>query len=79
MLANADCVLFLVTGEDKADAVKRAFEGPESDDTPASRIRSGYAGMIAASTCAAASLSWLLLDRVPLIDTPVYPRRGATC
>jgi len=40
MLANADCVLFLVTGEDKADAVRRAFEEPESDATPASRIRS---------------------------------------
>jgi 6-phosphogluconolactonase len=40
MLANADCVLFLVTGEEKADAVRRAFEEPESDATPASRIRS---------------------------------------
>jgi 6-phosphogluconolactonase len=40
MLANADCVLFLVTGEEKAEAVKRAFEDPESDATPASRIRS---------------------------------------
>jgi 6-phosphogluconolactonase len=39
MLANADCVLFLVTGEGKADAVKRAFEGPADDATPASRIR----------------------------------------
>jgi 6-phosphogluconolactonase len=39
MLANADCVLFLVTGEEKADAVRRAFEEPESDATPASRIR----------------------------------------
>jgi len=40
MLANADCVLFLVTGEQKADAVRRAFEEPPSDETPASRIRS---------------------------------------
>ena len=40
MLANADVVLFLVTGGDKAGAVARAFEGPESDDVPASRIRS---------------------------------------
>ena len=40
MLANADCVLFLVTGEEKADAVTRAFEEPESDETPASLIRS---------------------------------------
>jgi 6-phosphogluconolactonase len=39
MLANADCVLFLVTGEEKADAVKRAFEEPESEATPASLIR----------------------------------------
>ena len=40
MLANADCVLFVATGEQKADAVKRAFEEPPSDETPASRIRS---------------------------------------
>ena len=40
MLAHADCVLFLVTGEDKADAARRAFEEPPSDATPASRIRS---------------------------------------
>jgi 6-phosphogluconolactonase len=39
MLANADCVLFLVTGEGKADAVRRAFEEPADDATPASRIR----------------------------------------
>ena len=40
MLGNADCVLFLVTGEAKARAVKRAFAEPPSDATPASRIRS---------------------------------------
>ena len=40
MLANADCVLFLVTGEGKSDAVRRAFAEPPSDATPASRIRS---------------------------------------
>ena len=40
MLANADCVLFLVTGEQKADAVRRAFEEPPSDATPSSLIRS---------------------------------------
>jgi 6-phosphogluconolactonase/glucosamine-6-phosphate isomerase/deaminase len=39
-LANADVVLFLVTGSEKADAVARAFEGPETDAVPASRIRS---------------------------------------
>ena len=40
MLANADIVLFLVTGEEKADAVRRAFEEPPSDEIPSSRIRS---------------------------------------
>jgi 6-phosphogluconolactonase len=40
MLANADLVLFLVAGEQKADAVKRAFEDPPSEGTPASLIRS---------------------------------------
>jgi 6-phosphogluconolactonase len=39
MLTNADRVLFLVTGEDKAEAVKRAFEDSPSDSTPASRVR----------------------------------------
>jgi 6-phosphogluconolactonase len=39
MLGNADCVLFLVTGAEKADAIRRAFEEPPSDATPASRIR----------------------------------------
>ena len=40
MLGNADCVLFLVTGEAKADAVRRAFVEPPSAATPASLIRS---------------------------------------
>jgi 6-phosphogluconolactonase len=40
MLANADCVLFLITGEGKADAVRRGFEEPPSDATPTSLIRS---------------------------------------
>jgi 6-phosphogluconolactonase len=40
MLANADCVLFLITGEGKADAVRQGFEEPPSDATPASLIRS---------------------------------------
>ena len=40
MLANADCVLFLVAGEQKADAVKRAFADPPNEGTPASLIRS---------------------------------------
>jgi 6-phosphogluconolactonase len=40
MLEDADLVLFLVTGEDKAEAAARAFAGPESDETPASLIRS---------------------------------------
>ena len=40
MLANADCVLFLVTGEEKADAAKRAFADPPGEETPASMIRS---------------------------------------
>jgi 6-phosphogluconolactonase len=56
MLANADCVLFLVAGEDKADAVRRAFEDPPSDSTPASRVRSGDGQTIAVLDRAAASL-----------------------
>ncbi len=55
MLANADCVLFLVTGGDKAEAVKRAFEEPASDATPASRIRSRDGQTIAVLDRAAAA------------------------
>ncbi len=56
MLSNAEIVLFLVTGEAKAHAVKRAFEEPESDATPASRIRSRDGRTLAVLDRAAASL-----------------------
>ncbi len=56
MLTNAGIVLFLVTGEAKADAVKRAFEEPESDATPASRIRARDGRTLAVLDRAAASL-----------------------
>jgi 6-phosphogluconolactonase len=55
MLTNADCVLFLVTGEEKAQAVRRAFEGPESDETPASTIRARDGRTMAVLDRAAAS------------------------
>jgi 6-phosphogluconolactonase len=56
MLANAEIVLFLVTGEAKAQAVMRAFEEPESDATPASRIRARDGETLAVLDRAAASL-----------------------
>jgi 6-phosphogluconolactonase len=56
MLTNAELVLFLVTGGAKADAVKRAFEEPESDATPASRIRARDGRTLAVLDRAAASL-----------------------
>jgi 6-phosphogluconolactonase len=40
MLCRADVVLFLVTGEGKAEAVKRAFADPPDAATPAGLIRS---------------------------------------
>jgi 6-phosphogluconolactonase len=40
VLCSARDVLFLVTGESKADAVERAFARPPSPDTPSSLIRS---------------------------------------
>jgi 6-phosphogluconolactonase len=55
MLANSDCVVYLVTGEQKADAVKRAFEEPPSDETPSSRIRSRDGQTIVVLDAAAAS------------------------
>jgi len=39
MLANADCLLYLVVGEEKSDAARRAFVEDPTDETPASRIR----------------------------------------
>jgi 6-phosphogluconolactonase len=56
MLANADIVLFLVTGEEKAEAAARAFAGPESTATPASMIRSEGGRTLAVLDRAAAAL-----------------------
>jgi 6-phosphogluconolactonase len=39
MLCNADQVLFLITGADKAEAARRAFMGEPSPSTPASLVR----------------------------------------
>jgi 6-phosphogluconolactonase len=56
MLTNAEIVLFLVTGGAKAGAVKRACEEPQSDATPASRIRARDGRTLAVLDRAAASL-----------------------
>jgi 6-phosphogluconolactonase len=55
MLAKADLVLFLISGETKAEAVKRAFEEPPNDATPASLIRSRDGQTIVLLDAAAAS------------------------
>lgn len=55
MLANADLVLFLVTGADKAEAAARAFAGPENPATPSSMIRSQGGRTVAVLDRAAAS------------------------
>lgn len=56
MLANADIVLFLVTGPEKAEAAARAFARPESAATPASLIRAREGRTLAVLDRAAASL-----------------------
>ena len=56
MLSNADIVLFLVTGESKAEAAARAFAGPESTATPASLIRAELGETVAILDRAAAAL-----------------------
>ena len=56
MLSNADIVLFLVTGEAKAQAAARAFAGPESAATPASLIRAEFGETVAILDRAAAAL-----------------------
>jgi 6-phosphogluconolactonase len=56
MLANADLVVFLVTGEEKAEAAARAIGASESDETPASLIRSRGGRTLAILDRAAAGL-----------------------
>jgi 6-phosphogluconolactonase len=55
MLSRADVVLFLVTGEGKAEAVKRAFADPPEAATPASLIRSDTGRTVAVLDRGAAS------------------------
>jgi len=45
-LLSAHVVVFLVTGAHKAEAVRRAFREPISDDVPASLLRTGDAPLI---------------------------------
>ncbi len=56
MLAAADVVLFLVTGESKAEAAARAFRGPPGTATPASLIRAEHGRTMAILDRAAAAL-----------------------
>jgi 6-phosphogluconolactonase len=55
MLSSAAAVVFVVTGEEKADAVDRAFAGAPDRGTPASLIRSaqGRTRVVADSAAAA--------------------------
>ena len=55
-LENADLVVFLVTGEAKAEAVARAFGGPPSRMTPASLVRARDGRTVAILDRAAAAL-----------------------
>jgi len=54
-LAEAPLVLFLVTGEDKAEAAARAFAGPPDPATPASLVRSAEGRTVAILDRAAAA------------------------
>src|SRR5258706_1280269 len=56
MLRAADEVLFLVAGEDKADAAQRAFAGEPSRSTPGSLVRAEGGKTVAVLDAAAASL-----------------------
>jgi 6-phosphogluconolactonase len=55
VLCSAPEVLFLVTGEQKAEAVERVFGQPPSPDTPASLIRSAPGRTRVVADAAAAS------------------------
>jgi 6-phosphogluconolactonase len=54
-LRSAREILFLVAGADKADAVRRAFTGEPSRDTPASLVRAVHGKTTAVLDTAAAS------------------------
>ena len=56
MLRRAREVLFLVTGADKADAVKRAFADEPSPSTPGSLVRAEFGPTTAVLDAAAAAL-----------------------
>jgi 6-phosphogluconolactonase len=56
MLRAADEVLFLVAGEDKAEAAQRAFAGEPSRSTPGSLVRAVNGRTVAVLDAAAASL-----------------------
>jgi 6-phosphogluconolactonase len=56
ILSTAELVVFLVVGEDKADAVARAFGGPPDPATPASLVRSASGRTVAVLDPPAASL-----------------------
>jgi 6-phosphogluconolactonase len=56
MLRAADEVLFLVAGEDKAEAAQRAFAGKPSHSTPGSLVRAVNGKTVAVLDAAAASL-----------------------
>jgi 6-phosphogluconolactonase len=56
MLRRARELLFLVTGAEKADAVKRAFADEPSRSTPGSLVRAEYGPTTAVLDAAAASL-----------------------
>jgi 6-phosphogluconolactonase len=55
VLESAPLVVFLVSGESKAEAVRRAFADPPSPATPASLIRSAHGTTLAILDRAAAS------------------------
>jgi 6-phosphogluconolactonase len=55
VLCSAELVLFLVVGEEKAEAAARAFEGEPSPATPASLVRSRAGRTVAVLDRAAAS------------------------
>jgi len=55
VLCSAPLVLFVVSGESKADAVTRAFGEPPSPETPSSLIRSAEGRTVVVADEAAAT------------------------
>ena len=80
VLCSAPEVVFIVTGEEKAEAVERAFGRPPGPETPSSLIRSARGRTrVVADAAAACAIDRLGSGRcIPAAWPPPSPSRSWT-